>query len=200
MATYEKYSHRKQEIQGSEYNSNPDEVEGVRRTNDKRKEGFEKVKGKWREMCSYFRSYPDKYLDFIQPDDAKMKLYFYQRVYLRIIFRYRKVFLTATRGTSKSFLLNLAFVLLCIMYPRTKLFVTAVGKEQAAKITQECLDDVFEFYPLLKDEVKTFVRSKDYTKLIFYNGSKYDVVQMRDSTRGGRRVGKHAVAPLCGNI
>ena len=88
-----------------------------------------------------------------------------------------------------SFLQNLAFVLLCIMYPRTKLFCCAPGKEQAAKITQECLDDIFDFFPLLGEEVKIFKREKDYTKLVFYNGSKYDVVQMKDSSRGGRRFG-----------
>ncbi len=110
--------------------------------------------------------------------------------------RYRKVFLTATRGTSKSFLQNLAFVLKCIMYPRTKLFCCAVGKEQAAKITADCLNDIFEFYPALRAEVKTFIENKDYTKLIFYNGSKYDVVQMRDSTRGGRRFGG-AIEEIC---
>ncbi len=86
-----------------------------------------------------------------------------------------------------SFLQNLAFVLKCIMYPRTKLFCCAPGKEQAAKITQDCLDDIFEYWPILRDEVKFFIRNKDYTKLIFYNGSKYDVVQMRDSSRGGRK-------------
>ena len=75
------------------------------------------------------------------------------------------------------------------MYPRTRLFCCAPGKEQSAKITADCLNDIFEFYPLLRNEVKTFVENKDYTKLIFYNGSKYDVVQMRDTTRGGRRFG-----------
>lgn len=110
--------------------------------------------------------------------------------------RYRKVFITATRGTSKSYLQNLSFILRCIMYPRTKLFVTCVGKEQAAKISQDCIDDIFEHFPLLKGEVKTFIRSKDYTKLIFFNGARYDVVQMRDSTRGGRRNGG-AIEEIC---
>jgi len=132
---------------------------------------------------------PDKFLDFISTPDSKIQLYYYQRVYLRIMMRYRKVFLTATRGTSKSYLQNLAFILKCIMFEKTKLFTCAVGKEQAAKITADNINDIFEHYPLLKKEVKTFVENKDYTKLIFYNGSKYDVVQMRDSTRGGRRYG-----------
>jgi len=149
--------------------------------------GFEGSKEKWRELCSYFRHYPDRFLDFISPPDAKIQLYYYQRVYLRIMMRYRKVFLTATRGTSKSYLQNLAFMLKCIFYPKTKLFTCAVGKEQAAKITADNINDILDHYPLLRNEIKIFTENKDYTKLIFNNGSKYDVVQMRDSSRGGRR-------------
>lgn len=188
MTSHNNFSLKDRARKDSSYNTNPDNFE-VRKVNKKQIKDFQTLKPKWRELCSYFRYYPDKFLDFIQPEDAKIKLYFYQRIYLRIMFRYRKVFITATRGTSKSFLQNLAFVLLCIMYPRTKLFCCAPGKEQAAKITQECLDDIFDFFPLLREEVKIFKREKDYTKLVFYNGSKYDVVQMKDSSRGGRRFG-----------
>ncbi|TRZ52806.1 MAG: DNA-packaging protein [Dehalococcoidia bacterium] len=150
---------------------------------------FSKNKDKWRELCSYWRQYPDRFIDKIRDPKSKIKLYFYQRIYLRIIFRYRKVFLTATRGTSKSYLINLAFILLCIMFPGIKLFTCARIKEQAAKISQDCINDIFDHYPLLRNEVKQFIENKDYTKLVFHNGSKYDVVQMQDSTRGGRRHG-----------
>ena len=152
--------------------------------------GFSKNKQKWVELCSYFRYKPDRFLDFISSPDSKIRLYFYQRVYLRIMMRYRKVFITATRGTSKSYLQNLSFILRCIFFPRTKLFVTCVGKEQAAKISQDCIDDIFDHYPYLKNEVRKIIKAKDYTKLIFHNGSRYDVVQMKDSSRGGRRNGR----------
>lgn len=189
------FSIKKQINQASDFNSKPENME-TSKVNELMLKGFDKNKEKWRELCSYFRHYPDKFLDFISPPDAKISLYFYQRIYLRIMMRYRKVFITATRGTSKSYLQNLSFILRCIMYPRTKLFVTCVGKEQAAKISQDCIDDIFEHFPLLKGEVKTFIRSKDYTKLIFFNGARYDVVQMRDSTRGGRRNGG-AIEEIC---
>ena len=189
MASHNNFSIKDRSIKDSDYGESSQDKKSGSKTNEIQKDGFEAVREKWTMLCSYFRAYPDKFIDFIQPEDAKIKLYFYQRIYLRIILRYRKVFITATRGTSKSFLLNLAFVLICIFYPRTKLFTTAVGKEQAAKITQECLDDIFDFFPLLRKEVKTYIDNKDYTKLIFHNGSKYDIVQMRDTTRGGRRNG-----------
>lgn len=190
MASWNNFSQKARDIIDSDYNDNPQLKEGKRKTNKNMKSRLEKAYPIWLILCSYFRWYPDVFLDFIQPDDAKKRLYFYQRIYLRVMLRYRKVFITATRGTSKSFLLNLAFVLLCIFYPGTNLFVTARGKEQAAKITQGCLDDIFNFYPLLRNEVRSYIQSKDYTKLIFYNNSKYDVVQMSEAARGQRKFGK----------
>ena len=185
MSSSNNFSTIKEEVRDSDFHSNPQNKE-TNKVNDIMKKGFEGHKEKWKELCSYFRWYPDKFIDFISPPDSKISLYFYQRVYLRIMMRYRKVFITATRGTSKSYLQNLSFILRCIMFNRTKLFVTCVGKEQSAKISQDCINDIFEHYPLLRKEVKTYIESKDYTKLIFYNGSRYDVVQMKDSARGGR--------------
>lgn len=190
MASYNKFSHKSRQEKDSMGNLfNSPHLIDPNKTNENKVKSFEQVKPKWKELCSYFRYYPDHFIDYISPPDSKIKLYFYQRVYLRIMMRYRKVFVTATRGTSKSFLENLSFVLKCIFYPGTKLFITAPGKEQAAKISQDCLNDIFNFFPILREEVKTFIESKDYTKLIFHNGSRYDVVQTRDSTRGGRRNG-----------
>lgn len=188
MTSYRNFSQKSRSIKDNNKYNNPQNIETTK-VNENQIKSFENQKDKWRELCSYFRFYPDKFLDVLAGDNPKITLYFYQRVYLRIMMRYRKVFLTATRGTSKSFLQNLAFVLKCVMYPRTRLFCCAPGKEQAAKITADCLNDIFDFWPLLREEVKVFVENKDYTKLIFYHGSKYDVVQMRDSTRGGRRFG-----------
>jgi hypothetical protein len=62
-------------------------------------------------------------------------------------------------------------------------------KEQAAKISQENIDKIWEFYPILLGEIKYKSFTTDYTKLIFTNGSKLDVVQARGSERGGRRNG-----------
>ena len=157
---------------------------------------IEANKKKWRMLISYFRWYPDKFLDFIKQPDSKISLYVYQRIYLRIMMRYRKVFITATRGTSKSYLQNLCFILKCIFYPRIRLFVTCSGKAQAAQISQQCIEDILDHYPFLKGEIdwKHTKFEKDYTRLVFHNGSKYDVVQMSDSSRGGRRHGKYCVA------
>lgn len=216
MSSYRKFSHRSRQEKDSDGNLfNSPHLIDRSLVNEQYVKSFQDLKPKWQELCSYFRYYPDRFVDFIKPEDCRIDLYFYQRVYLRIMMRYQKVYITATRGTTKSFLGNLAIVLKSIFYPNSKFFTCAPRKEQAAKISQERLNEIFDFYPLLRAEVRTFTESKDYTRLIFHNGSRYDVVQVQDAARGGRRNGgaieeiadkkfngdmlNSVVIPLCAN-
>lgn len=169
------------------YNIFDDSKDASKKTTSVR--SFEETKSDWRQYCEYWKSYPDRFIDFIRPDDCPINLHFYQRMFLRILFRYRKVYLTFTRGTAKSWTQILAMYLRAIFYPSTKLFICAPGKEQAAKITKDNVEAIWTFFPILKNEVKHFSFQKDYTQLIFHNGSQIDVVQVSDASRGGRRNG-----------
>lgn len=149
---------------------------------------FQEAKVDWRKYCEYWRHYPDKFIDFIKPPNCKIELFFYQRLMIRILFRYKKVFFTFTRGTAKSFTQILAMYLKCIMYPGTKLFICAPTKEQAAKISQDNIKNIWDFFPILKGECKESFTTDD-TKLLFHNGSTLAVVQVANSSRGGRNNG-----------
>jgi hypothetical protein len=150
---------------------------------------FQEVKVDWRKYCEYWRLYPDKFIDFIRPSDCKIDLYFYQRIMLRVLFRYQKVYFTFTRGTAKSFTQILALYLKCIMYPGTELFICAPGKAQAADISQANIEKIWSFFPVLKDEIKEKWFQNDYTELKFHNGSKLEVVPVSERARGGRNNG-----------
>ena len=63
------------------------------------------------EIFGFFTAYPDIFLDLITPEDEKFELYFYQRIFLRSVMRFRKVYLTAARAFSKSFLTILGLML-----------------------------------------------------------------------------------------
>ncbi len=183
MASYNNYR-RPERKATSHINESPNFLKS-----DFYRKSFEEIKNDWRKYCSYWKSYPDKFIDFISPPDCKIQLYFYQRIFLRIFFRYRKVFITATRGTAKSWTEILAIYLQCMFFPGISKFICAPGKEQAAKISQENLEKIWEYFPILQEEIKYKSFAKDYTKLIFKNGSRFDVVQVKDSQRGGRRHG-----------
>lgn len=145
---------------------------------------------------NFFTAYPDLYLDIIAPVDAQIKLFPYQRVFLRAIMRFKNVYVTACRAFSKSFITILGMVLQCIFMPGTKRFICAPNKNQAAQIAKEKLTEIFRAWPLLRKEVigGDLVEvpgnyGKDYVTLRFRNGSQFDVVGALESSLGGRRQG-----------
>ena len=90
------------------------------------------------DMMSTFSAYPDLFLDLITPSDSSFKLYFYQRITLRALMRFKDIYVTAPRAFSKSFLTILAMILQCIFMPGTKRFICAPNKTQSAQIAKIC--------------------------------------------------------------
>lgn len=150
---------------------------------------FEAMKEDWIKFCSYYREYPDYFIDLISPPNPKIRLYFYQRMMLRIIFRYQNTYFTMTRGTAKSYTQILAMYLRCIFYPNIKLFLAAPTQLQSASITKNNVEAIWNHFPLLKNEVKKIEFQKDYTRLIFKNDSQLEVMAVAQSTRGSRAHG-----------
>jgi hypothetical protein len=110
--------------------------------------------------------------------------------------RYKKIFVTAPRAFSKSFITILGLILQCIFMPGTKRFICAPNKNQSAQIAKEKIVEIYDKFPLLRKEVVGGTVSdtpgnfgKDYVTLKFRNGSQFDVVGALDSQRGGRRHG-----------
>ena len=110
--------------------------------------------------------------------------------------RYKKVYITACRAWSKSFLTILALFLQCIFIPGRKVFICAPNKSQGAQIAREKITEIYRIWPILKREVIGWEINdipgnfgKDYVTLKFRNGSQFDVVGALESTLGGRRHG-----------
>lgn len=151
----------------------------------------------FRQYISYWREYPDMFVEFLcggpdAPADT-LHLYFYQRVFLRAVMRHRYTYATFPRAYSKSFLSVLVLLLRCVLYPNSHLFVTTGGKEQAAGILKEKVDELCKLIPGLKNEIdwsrgKT-KSGKDNIEIIFKNGSKLDIMAARQSSRGKRSTG-----------
>lgn len=147
-------------------------------------------------LMTEFSAYPDIYLDVTSPSDSNFSLFFYQRITLRAIMRYRDIYITAPRAFSKSFITILGLILQCIFMPGTKRFICAPGKGQSAQIAKEKILEIYDHWPLIRKEVLGGEISdapgnfgKDYVTLKFRNGSQFDVVAPLDSQRGGRRHG-----------
>lgn len=152
-----------------------------------------------RKAISFYRYYPDLYIDFCvdcAPEkDRKnyLHLFLYQRVFLREAMRYRHFYATFPRAYSKSFLAVLVLMLRCIFYPNSHLFITTGGKEQATGIIREKAEELCKLIPGLRNEVN-FERGKskssnDDFKFLFKNGSVLDVMAATQRSRGRRATG-----------
>ncbi len=162
-------------------------------------ERVEAIKPALRQYIAFWREYPDMFIDFLQtgvdgtiPENG-LRFYFYQRVFLRAAMRYKYVYMVFPRAYSKSFLSVMVLMCRCILYPRSKLFVTSGGKEQAAGIIKEKVDEICNLVPAFNRELdlrpgKTR-QSKDYCIFMFKNGSYFDNIAARESSRGKRRHG-----------
>lgn len=148
-----------------------------------------------RQYIALWREYPDLFIDFMQkgnnPDkEVTFHLFFYQRIFLRIATRNRYVYAVFPRGYSKSFLATLLIVIRAILYPNCHLFVTAGGKEQAARILQEKITDICHFIPAFSREIDwsrgKSTTGKDYAVYCFKSGSKVENLAAKESSRGRR--------------
>ncbi|PGO60708.1 DNA-packaging protein [Priestia megaterium] len=162
------------------------ELENIQGTNSK---NIHDMFPEFSDMLAYFQVYPDKFIDYILDEDSKFELYPFQRIFLRVMARNKKVYVTATRGTSKSFLNILSMYLKCIFFPNIKLSLVAPQKDQASQIAQQNVEAIWNFIPLLKKEVKKFAFAKDFTRLTFHNNSVLDIVVASQGSRGLRRHG-----------
>jgi len=67
-----------------------DDLENIKGTNSNK--NISEMLPEFAEMLSYFQVYPDRFIDYILPEDSTFKLYPFQRVFLRIMARYKKIY------------------------------------------------------------------------------------------------------------
>ena len=95
------------------------------------------------------------------------------------------------RAYSKSFLAMMTLMIKCVLYPGCKLFVTSGGKEQAASIMREKVSEICQLIPGFELEIDRnrgmTLEGKDYCKYVFKNGSYFDTLAARETSRGKRR-------------
>ena len=139
-----------------------------------------------RQYIAYWREYPDMFIDFLleQGNPQEFKFFFYQRVFLRAAMRHQYIYAVFPRAYSKSFLSMMVLMCRCVLYPKCKLFVTSGGKEQAAGIVKEKVQEICTLIPAFKKEIDwtrgVTLEGKDYVKYVFKNGSYFDNIAARD--------------------
>lgn len=149
------------------------------------------------DMVRLFTLYPDYLIDVITPKTSYFKLYFYQRLFLRVCMRYQNVSGTFPRAYSKSFLNFISNIIRSIMLPGSKGFTCADTKKQAAQIIEEKTHEIFRLFPFFVNELNISDIDKakkkygnfgaDYAEITMKNESRMDIVSTTNAARGGRR-------------
>ena len=109
----------------------------------------------FRDLIAYWRVYPDKLIDYYLSLDNpyNFKFFFYQRLFLRAIFRHKYLYATFVRAWSKSFMSVMALMLKAILYPGAKIFTVAGGKQQSAEILSDKVREVCKLIPAIEKEI-----------------------------------------------
>lgn len=144
---------------------------------------------KWAELISFLRWYPDIAYDLIAPKDGKKKLELDidQRITLRTLVRFPEDYLCVIRGYGKTMLHIMAQYHVARFFPAISLSITASTKESAVSIWEDKHNEILEFYPALKDEIKTARFSKDTGYVEWVNGSWMDALANTQQSKGKRR-------------
>jgi hypothetical protein len=143
---------------------------------------------KWCELVSFLRFYPDVAYDLIKPKDGKqLNFDLDQRVMLRSLVRFYSNYECIPRGGSKTLMHILAQYHIARFFPSIALSVMASTKQSAVEIWEDKHNEIIEFYPCLKDEIRSASFAKDTGEVIWVNGSKVDALAMAQTSKGKRR-------------
>lgn len=150
----------------------------------------------YRKLIAYWRVYPDKLVDYYLSlgNPYNFKFIFYQRLFLRALFRHKYVYATFVRAWSKSFMSVMALMLKAILYPGAKLFTVAGGKQQSAEILSGKVLEICKLIPAMEREIIWDTRgtrartaqTKDTVIYTFKAGSTLENVAASEKTRGRR--------------
>lgn len=120
------------------------------------------------DAVSYWRKYPDEFCEQV----LGIKLVLFQKVMMRVFFRYKYVCFVMGRGIGKSFITILCLVIYALLYPNSKLGIIAPSFRQAKQlITEKYRGELCEWSGFLLQEEKSYTCNMQKAKIEFYNGS-----------------------------
>lgn len=139
---------------------------------------------KW---ASVYRARPD----FFVEDYLGISLKPFQKVLLYVMMHYHYTAIFASRGLGKTWLTALFCVVMCILYPGTKIVIAAGQKSQAMKIVTEKIPELITKSKtgMLAREIKGSIRTSmntDDPNVEFLNGSWIKVVASNEGARSAR--------------
>lgn len=129
---------------------------------------------------AYYRANPHRFvLDFLG-----INLRPFQCMLLWAMIHHQYFMFLASRGLGKTFLSAVYCVTRCVLYPETKIIITAPIKTQGINVLEKIEGEIMS--PLLRREIKYINTGNQKPAIEFHNGSWIRVVASNDNARGHR--------------
>lgn len=130
-------------------------------------------------MVSFFRWYPDYFADLCRSEDARYQLELPQRMMLRVIARYRNVYITGVRGLTKTYCLLLGRMIKGILWPGCIMRYCAPNLKQAAALATQAFHQIEKDYPILASHWQIRHDSQDSFLITTIYGSEFGMYSPR---------------------
>ena len=116
-----------------------------------------------------------------------IKLHFFQKILLYLMSQFPQVVAICSRAVSKSFTTALFACATCVLYPNSKVLVTALTKKQAGLLISEKIEkELMVMSPNLRREIKKVITSQNAIEVTFHNGSSFIASVAGEQSRGLR--------------
>lgn len=132
-------------------------------------------------LISFFRFYPDYFLDIFRSPTAEFKLEIPQRLILRAFARYRNVYITGARGLTKTHCVLLFSLANGILYPGEVMRYYAPNQKQAAALAAQAFHQIEKDYPALAGMWRIRNDRSDMFRVTTQYGSEFTMYAPRGS-------------------
>lgn len=138
-----------------------------------------KRKKEWGLLISFFRFFPDYFLDLIRDKNAPYGLELPQRLMLRIQAQYQTTYITGARGITKTFVNIGGKAIDGVLYPGDTTRYYAPSQKQSAKLASQAFASFEKCYPILAKWWNKNNDRSDMFRLTTFYGSEFTMYAPR---------------------
>lgn len=135
------------------------------------------------DWCTFYRRNIHRFVEHY----FGIELFFFQKIMIYLMHRCPLVVLICARAVSKSFTTAVYACAVCVLYPGSKVLVTAMTKKQAGLlITEKVKKELMVLSTNLEREIKEIKTSQNDIEVVFKNGSSFIATVAGEQARGLR--------------
>ena len=133
----------------------------------------------WALLISYWRWYPDRMLAMLESEDSDYSLSLIQAMNIRVMARYQQVFITGSRGTTKTYSSFLSKMTEGVLWPGELIRYFGPSLKQTAEIADATFTQIRKNYPALADHWLKTQNAKETFEMRTETGSEFTITTMR---------------------